>query len=116
MSTITIPDSTYSNNRSYVHTDHHTPQTPIEPIEPIELQNEVHHSEHRTNRRLREAREHSVWWWGHQSTFIFGIVSWGVGILEINYNFGFGMFLLLLGGFICLFEILFSFGVVNNLI
>lgn len=53
--------------------------------------------------------------WGHKANFIFGIVTWGVGILEINYNLGFGIFLLCFGGLIVLFEIVCGYGLLKHL-
>lgn len=53
--------------------------------------------------------------WVHKAIFIFGVVTWGVGILEINYNLGFGIFLLCFGGLIVLFEIMCGYGLLKHL-
>ena len=130
MSTFTTPEHTTTPDRVYLHTNTlHTVQQQHQedqqqqqlPSQSIEQQSGQQLTDHHTGQHYTTGQYHTGQHngqccnWGHKANFIFGVVTWGVGILEINYNLGFGIFLLCFGGLIVLFEIMCGYGLLKHL-
>lgn len=131
MSTFTAPEHTTTPDKVYLHTNTlHTVQQQQQyqqdqqlPSQSIEQQSGQQLTDHHTGQHYTTGQHHTGQHngeccnvsWGHKANFIFGVVTWGVGILEINYNLGFGIFLLCFGGLIVLFEIVRGYGLLKHL-